>query len=477
MVDNGWVRSGLRGLLALWVLAAPFLSLGLAPAAAASPTTAAGTDPGRSKQWGLDAIGAPDAWATATGRGTTIAVVDSGAALEHEDLQDGKIVGAPVSCLDTNGDAMKCVPGGQDDDGHGTHVAGIAAATTGNGKGIAGVAPDASLLIVKVLRHGCDALGSNCTASGTAADVAAGILYAADHGADIINLSLGNTTQSVLGASFSDALEYAWSKGAIPVVAAGNGYVLPSGFSNQHAVIVAALDRDDTRSHYSNDVGDAMWGISAPGGETDDDASCNASPNGILSTFWTSELPTNAYACLAGTSAAAPHVSGALAVLRSAGLTAQQAVDRMIATARDLGDPGRDQTFGSGALDLAAAVGPGMVPTTTTAGPQPAGTNPATDSTSTSSPSTSTDAPGATSSTPAPGVNVTPSSTPPLATIPSASSTTTQPAAAIGALTPNHDDDLPAGPVSAAALLAAGVGVASGWVLIRGASWARRTPF
>src|SRR4051794_11652671 len=405
MVDNGWVRSGLRGLVALLALAGASLSIGLSPAVASTRSAAETGDPGRAVQWGLERIGAPDAWATATGRGTTIAVVDSGAALEHEDLQDGKIVGA-VSCLDTDGDPMRCAAGGQDDDGHGTHVAGIAAATTGNGKGIAGVAPDASLLIVKVLRHGCDALGTSCTASGTAADVSAGILYAADHGADIINLSLGNTTQSVLGASFSDALEYAWAKGAIPVVAAGNGYVLPSGFSNQHAVVVAALNRDDTQSQYSNDVGDAMWGVSAPGGESDDATSCKDAPNGVLSTYWTSELPTSAYACLAGTSAAAPHVAGALAVLRSAGLTAQQAVDRMTATARDLGDPGPDDTFGSGALDLAAAVGPGMVPSTTTGTSQPEGSSPSTDGTSTTAPVSTSDASGPTASTTSPGANV-----------------------------------------------------------------------
>src|SRR4051794_19040579 len=188
MVDNGWVRPGRRGFVALLALGAVSLAIGLAPALAVAPP-ATPDDPGFSKQWGLQSIGAPGAWATATGRGTTIAIVDSGVALTHEDLQGGKIVGA-VSCLDTNGYAGACRTGGQDDDGHGTHVAGIAAATTNNGTGVAGVAPDASLLVVKVLRHGCDALG--CTASGTSADVAAGIVYAADHGADVINLSLGD---------------------------------------------------------------------------------------------------------------------------------------------------------------------------------------------------------------------------------------------------------------------------------------------
>ena len=477
MVDNGWVRSVLRRSAALLALAAACLCFAAPLAADAAPRTAPSNDPGSALQWGLTAIGAPDAWHVATGRGTTIAIVDSGAALGHEDLQGGKIVGA-VSCLDTNADPMACTPGGEDDDGHGTHVAGIAAATTGNGTGTAGVAPDASLLVVKVLRHGCDALGTDCTASGTGDDVSAGIRYAADHGADVINLSLGNTTQSVLGASFSDALEYAWARGAIPVVAAGNGFVLPSGFSNQHAVVVGALNRDGDRASYSSGVGQAMWALSAPGGESDDKDSCNHDPLGILSTFWTTDAPTNAYACLAGTSMAAPHVSGALAVLRSSGLTSQQAVDRMLATAHDLGSPGADATFGAGALDLAAAVGP-ATPTSSTATTQPDGATPSSTTAPNSDPSSGTE-PASSSSTPPPPPTLpgrtTPSSVPPVVALPTSTTTGTAPRVAIG----NRgvaDDGLPAGPVSVAALLCAGVGSASGWFLVRGASWARRTPF
>jgi subtilisin family serine protease len=469
------MRSDRRRPAALVVLASVLL-LGWSPAIAA-PRAEAPNDPGFAMQWGLEAIGAPDAWASATGRGITIAVVDSGVALSHEDLQGGKVVGA-VSCLDTHGDEMACADGGQDDDGHGSHVAGIAAATTGNGKGVAGVAPDASLLIVKVLRHGCDALGE-CTASGNGDDVSAGIRYAADHGADVINLSLGNTTQAVLGASFADALEYAWSKGAIPVVAAGNGFVLPSGFSNQHAVIVGALRRDGDRASYSNGVGQAMWALSAPGGESDSQDSCNDEPQGVLSTFWTEAAPDSAYACLAGTSMAAPHVAGALAVLRSSGLTAQQAVDQILATAHDLGSPGVDTTFGAGALDLAAAVTAAPAPSTTGTSPtpttSPVGGDSTTTPSSTSDSTTSVVPPSSAPPTSGPP-SASPSSTAPVVTLPSRPSTTS-PEVAIRARELDAGDDLPAGPVTVAALMAAGVGCASGWFLIRGASWARRTPF
>jgi hypothetical protein len=261
--------------------------------------------------------------------------------------------------------------------------------------------------------------------------------------------------------------------------------VLPSGFSNQHAVVVGALNRDDQRASYSNGVGQAMWAVSAPGGESDSQDSCNSSPQGILSTFWTSDAPTSAYACLAGTSMAAPLVSGALAVLRSAGLTAQQAVDRLLATAHDLGATGADSTFGAGALDLAAAAAQGATQSTgSTVSTSPTATTaPATDGGPTSStPTTDQSAgglpPDSTTSTSSSGgaTPPPPSSPPPLVTLPSRPALTS-PEVAVRERAVGTGDDLPAGPVTVAALMAAGVASASGWFLIRGASWARRTPF
>jgi subtilisin family serine protease len=301
---------------------------------------AGGSDPALAQrlQWPLEQIGAQRAWPKASGTGTTIAIVDSGADLAHEDLAP-KVIGS-VSCIGADGDPRRCKPGGGDDDGHGTHVAGIAAAATGNGKGVAGVAPGASLLIVRALEHTCDVLGE-CTASGTSDDVVAAIRWAADHGADVINLSLGSTAQAVLGPPFAQAVRDAWAAGAIPVVAAGNGFVLSSGFADEPAVVVAATTREDTEATYSNGVGQARWGIAAPGGSSGDTSgSCmtGGRPVGVLSTYWL-DKKHNQYACLAGTSMAAPHVAGAAALyLQGApGSTPQQVRDGLFTlTTKDI---------------------------------------------------------------------------------------------------------------------------------------------
>lgn len=319
-------------------------------------------------QWNLDLIGAPEAWDRATGRGITIAVVDSGADLGHQDLSAK--ISAQVSCIGANGDPSECGGSAQDDNGHGTHVAGIAGAATDNGIGVAGVAPDARLQVVRVLANECGPDG--CTASGTSNDVSAGIRWAVDNGADIVNLSLGGgTVQSALGCSFCDAIDYAWSKGVIAVVAAGNDSMLPAGFGDEPAIIVTATTRDDQRASYSSAssslIREARWPVAAPGGESEtqpSDCATGGTPKGVLSTYWIQGL-SNQYACLAGTSMATPHVSGGLAILLSLGHTPQSAVDRLLATAKDLGPAGRDDTFGFGRIDLAKAVGAASAPTTT----------------------------------------------------------------------------------------------------------------
>jgi subtilisin family serine protease len=344
-------------------------------------------------QWGLDRIGAPAAWARGTGEGVTIAVIDSGVDLEHQDLKD-KVIGQ-VSCIGANGDERRCSGSAQDDNGHGTHVSGIALAATDNRVGIAGVAPDALLLAVRVLANDCDASG--CTATGTSGDVSAGIRWAVDHGADIINLSLGGgAVQSTLGCSFCDAIDYAWSQGVVAVIAAGNDSVLPSGFGDEPAVIVTATTRGDEQASYSSSSAGvlrvARWPVAAPGGEAETRASDCASggtPKGVLSTYWSTDSP-NQYACLAGTSMAAPHVSGALAVLLSLGYEPEAAIERLLTTATDLGPAGRDDRFGEGRVDLAAAVGPGGATTTAPASDGPTTQRPATDTatTATLAPST-----------------------------------------------------------------------------------------
>lgn len=319
-----------------------------------APVVRAGNDPLFAKQWGFSVIGAPTAWSVGTGAGVTIAVVDSGVDLNHEDLRSKLLPGK---------DFVNSDDSAQDDFGHGTHVAGTAAAVTGNGVGGAGTAPGASILPVKVL----DNLGT-----GSVADVSAGIEWAADRGAQVINLSLGPNavTGSLFGNGLGDAVNHAWSRGSIVVIAAGNDYLFPSSAGDIPAIVVTATTRQDQKAGYASTVGPAKWGLAAPGGagglnEADD----------ILST-----LPNKAYGYMAGTSMAAPHVAGAAAVLRGMGLSPQATIDRLLATAKDLGAPGRDDVYGAGRLDLACAVGRCGGTTTNTTAPSATGGSTSTDS-------------------------------------------------------------------------------------------------
>jgi subtilisin family serine protease len=284
----------------------------------------ASNDTDFAKQWGLTKIGAPEAWANSTGSGVRVGIVDTGVDLNHEDL--GGRVAESVSCVGAAGDAAKCSGSAQDDQGHGTHVAGIIAATRDNALGIAGVAPDAQLVVAKAL---------NAAGSGTVADINAGIKWVVDHGAKVVNLSLGDpnfVVTSLLGTDMREGIEYAWSKGAVPVVASGNSNLLglglgSSNYGSLNAIVVGATGPDDTVAEYSSPIGSAKWGILAPGGAGDGNPD-----HDIYSTFWEGGKP-NAYRALAGTSMAAPHVAGAVALLLAEGLTPQQAIERLIGTA------------------------------------------------------------------------------------------------------------------------------------------------
>ncbi|HUF33676.1 MAG TPA: S8 family serine peptidase [Acidimicrobiales bacterium] len=310
----------------------------VATVAAAVPAPAAG-DPGLDRQWGLERINAQAAWSVGRGAGTVIAIVDSGVQLDHEDLVDKLVPG--FNAIDPAAPAS-------DDCGHGTHVAGIAAASTGNGLGIAGVAPDAKIMPVKVLRY--YPLEDSC--GGSLDAVNRGIRHAADSGADVINLSLGGDTDAILGPKFTEAVRYAWSKGAILVVAAGNQFVLGSGFADEPAIVVTSTSKEDQASYFSNGTGQAKWAMAAPGGARSLNEPASSQ---ILSTYLDRDDPSrrDVYGYLQGTSMAAPHVAGAAAVLRGLGLSPQETVDRLLATAEDLGSR---STYGAGRLDLAAAV-------------------------------------------------------------------------------------------------------------------------
>jgi subtilisin family serine protease len=293
------------------------------------PTTAAraSNDPSFGTQWGLAKIGAEAAWTRTTGAKVRIGIVDTGVDLEHEDLA-GKIVES-TSCVGSGGDVSKCQGSAQDDQGHGTHVSGIASALRDNGKGIAGVAPDAELVVAKVL-------GAQGTGKGT--DVTAGIKWVVDHGAKVVNLSLGDPAQVVTAvlpspSEMKEGLDYAWSKGAIPVMAAGNSNTAGLGLEGQNygdtnAIVVGATGPDDKPASYSTSTGGAKWAVAAPGGGGD----AKKKDGDIYSTFWASGQK-NAYTYLAGTSMAAPHVTGAIALLLAQGYSQQDAVNRLLDTA------------------------------------------------------------------------------------------------------------------------------------------------
>ena len=279
----------------LTALLAPTLTL-------ASPT--APNDPLFADQWALSQVGATCAWASTTGRpDVTVAVVDSGVDMHHPDLVDR---------LRTDGrDFVDGDDDPSDENGHGTNVAGIIAATLDNGEGIVGLAPGISILPVRVM---------NAKGAGSDRAIARGVRYAADQGAQVINLSLGATLTidaDTVSAQVTSAIRYAQSKGALVVVAAGNDFLpLENAIvgDNPDVLVVAATDENDIKADFSNS---GPWvGVTAPGVH-------------ILSTmptydvYLTSQVPRDerfdkGYDYMSGTSQATPFVSALGALLFSA---------------------------------------------------------------------------------------------------------------------------------------------------------------
>ena len=291
----------------------------------------AANDPRRGEQWNLDLVESDAAHATATGTGAVIAVVDTGVAAGHPDLA-GQILPGHDFVQDDD------TP--QDGNGHGSHVSGIAIAATGNGVGISSVAPGAKLLPVRVLDD---------DGSGTSEDVAAGIDWARTHGADVINLSLGSEVP-IVGASGGDeidaAIRRALAAGLVVVAAAGNNGVpvCEQPAASEGLLCVGAVDKRKQRSFFSS-FGMGL-GVVAPGG-----SSLPMTGEDVLST-----VPPDGYEEIAGTSQAAPHVSGVAALLVGKGLRGQAAVKRIVDTAQDLGPAGEDAEYGHGLVNARAAV-------------------------------------------------------------------------------------------------------------------------
>ena len=315
------------------LLAAVVLISGLvAPTApAASPR-----DPLEGKQWGLRQIEAQAAWKLSRGAGVVIAILDSGVDLEHPDLK--------ANLASRGRDIVRDRRNALDRDGHGTYVAGIAAAVGRNRIGIAGVAPAAKLLPVKV----CD--GGGCE-GGT---VAEGIRYAVRQGADVINLSLYVATLDEGYDEVLEAVEAAHDEGVVVVAAAGNSSEPWCAQPAASAVCVGAVDRQDTRTLYSNgDIGMTSDYLVAPGGAGPD---CE---DMILSTSLAKQGVCDSngrYAYSSGTSAAAPFVSGVAALLLARDVDADDVRRCILETADDLGPVGRDPVYGFGRVNARSAV-------------------------------------------------------------------------------------------------------------------------
>ncbi|WP_326664144.1 type VII secretion-associated serine protease mycosin [Streptomyces sp. NBC_00385] len=309
-----------------------------ATAFALLPAVPAGADTIRAQQWGLDALHTDRAWQTTRGKGITVAVVDTGVDGSLPDLTGQVLPGKDMIGFGAGrGDRSWAR--------HGTAMAGIIAGRghgSGDGEGVIGIAPEAKILPVRVILEASDPARAKARKTrGTA--LADGIRWAADHGADVINLSLGDDSESAHPEPGEDAaVQYALKKGAVVVASSGNGGAKGDHISYPAAypgvIAVAAVDRYGTHASFST----RRWyaTVSAPG-------------VGIVV-----PAPDRKYYVEWGTSAASAFVSGAVALVRAAhpGLTPAQIKKLLTDTARSSPSGGRDDARGYGIVDPAAAI-------------------------------------------------------------------------------------------------------------------------
>ncbi|WP_342436809.1 S8 family peptidase [Paenibacillus sp. FSL L8-0436] len=267
-------------------------------------------------QWNLPAIETEQGWNLSKGsKEVVVAVVDTGVQASHPDLQGQLLAGY-------NAVAKGSTP--DDDVGHGTHVAGIIGAVINNEEGVAGISWYNKILPVKALDN---------SGAGTTYSVAEGIIWAADNGAKVINLSLGNYADSQF---LHDAIKYAYDRDVVIVSAAGNDNTERPGFpaAYEEVLAVAATNANGEKASFSN-YGDYI-DVTAPG-------------ESIASTY-----PDNQYAALSGTSMASPHVAALAGLVRSLNpaLTNKEVMELMISNAVDLGDTGHDKYYGWGQVDI-----------------------------------------------------------------------------------------------------------------------------
>ncbi len=285
-------------------------------------------DPLWDQQWNMALIDAPTGWRVGAGSGVRVAVLDTGVT-QVEDLGGVRV--------DKGRSFVPGAIGSADDHGHGTHVAGTIAQATNNGLGVAGVAPHVTVVPYKVLSG---------RGLGSSDRIAAAVDHAADAGVEVMNLSLGGGHSQVLHKAVEDAV----ARGVIVVAAAGNtgrkGVGCPG--HAEGVIGVSAVGPTDKRSSYTS------WGpgveLSAPGGDL------KLGPEAGVIQDTIDGKGGHAYRAFQGTSMASPHVAGAAAVLRGMGLDAETTTSVLLDSARDLGEPGFDEVYGHGRLDLGAAV-------------------------------------------------------------------------------------------------------------------------
>ncbi|PAZ16322.1 type VII secretion-associated serine protease mycosin [Streptomyces sp. SA15] len=317
---------------------AGLLSVLLAASIALVPPTAAHADGIRAQQWALDAMHTQEAWRTTKGAGVTVAVLDTGVEDDHPDLVGNVLPGKDMIGF-----------GAKDGDRawarHGTAMAGIIAGHghgAGDADGVMGIAPEAKILPVRViLEDGDPARARARNTRGNA--LAEGIRWAADHGAEVINLSLGDDSASAHPEPAEDeAVQYALKKGSVVVASAGNGGEKGDHISYPAAypgvIAATAVDRYGTRASFST----RRWyaTVSAPGVDV-----VIADPDHKYYEGW-------------GTSAASAFVSGAAALIKAAhpDLTPAQIKKLLEDTARNAPSGGRDDSRGYGFIDPAAAL-------------------------------------------------------------------------------------------------------------------------